>query len=131
VARLTLDTSVLIEAERGRPINQLGDPADDIAIAAISAAELFVGVQQSRPDQREQRLARVEALLTAVTIDDYDVNVARVHAALISHVRQTGRSRGAHDLIIAATARANDRTVVTFDRAGFADLPGVEIRAPR
>ena len=35
--------------------------------------------------------------------------------------------RGAHDLIIAATARATGRTIVTLDRRGFADLPRVRV----
>jgi predicted nucleic acid-binding protein len=30
--------------------------------------------------------------------------------------------------VIAATARATDRTVVTADHGGFADLPGVPVR---
>jgi len=34
---------------------------------------------------------------------------------------------GAHDLIIAATARAGGRTVVTADAAAFAGLPGVAV----
>jgi predicted nucleic acid-binding protein len=41
-----------------------------------------------------------------------------------------GTPRGAHDLIIAATARATSRTVVTSDRTGFIDLPGVNVRRP-
>ena len=36
---------------------------------------------------------------------------------------------GAHDLIIAATARATDRMVLTADeRASFGELPDVEVR---
>jgi tRNA(fMet)-specific endonuclease VapC len=40
-------------------------------------------------------------------------------------VRRAGRPRGAHDLIIAATAAAAGRTVVTADRRAFDGLPGV------
>jgi tRNA(fMet)-specific endonuclease VapC len=43
-------------------------------------------------------------------------------------VRRAGRPRGAHDLIIAATAVATGRIVVTADGDGFADLPGVSVR---
>jgi hypothetical protein len=43
-------------------------------------------------------------------------------------VRQAGRPRGAHDLIIAATARASKRTVVSSNLTAFADLPGVTVR---
>jgi tRNA(fMet)-specific endonuclease VapC len=52
-----------------------------------------------------------------------------VHATLLAHVRRSGRPRGAHDLIIAATAAARDRLVVSTDTTAFADLPGVRVRA--
>jgi tRNA(fMet)-specific endonuclease VapC len=39
-----------------------------------------------------------------------------------------GRPRGAHDLLIAATARIRTRTIVTADTTGFDDLPGVSLR---
>src|SRR5680860_1313735 len=53
---------------------------------------------------------------------------ARAHATLLAHTRRQGQQRGAHDLLIAATAHATDRTVVTADRGGFIDLPGVRVR---
>jgi tRNA(fMet)-specific endonuclease VapC len=65
-----------------------------------------------------------------VPVEDYDLAVARAHADLLVHVRRSGRARGAHDLLIAATARAWDRMVVTAGAAGFADLPGVPVRSP-
>jgi tRNA(fMet)-specific endonuclease VapC len=57
--------------------------------------------------------------------------VAEAHAALLVSVREQGRPRGAHDLIIAATARTFDRTVVSADGRSFVDLPGVEVRSHR
>jgi predicted nucleic acid-binding protein len=42
-----------------------------------------------------------------------------------------GRPRGAHDLIIAATARATRRMVVTADTSAFADLTEVHVQAHR
>jgi tRNA(fMet)-specific endonuclease VapC len=52
--------------------------------------------------------------------------VAEQHAALLAHAHRKGNQRGVHDLIIAATARATGRTVVTADaRARFAELPDV------
>jgi len=41
-----------------------------------------------------------------VPVVDYTLEVAVQHAALLAHVRRVGRPVGAHDLIIAATARA-------------------------
>ena len=52
-------------------------------------------------------------------------------AELLAVVRTQGRPRGAHDLLIAATARSTGRTVLTADTTAFADLPGVEVRSHR
>jgi tRNA(fMet)-specific endonuclease VapC len=54
--------------------------------------------------------------------------VARAHAGLIAATRTMGRPRGAHDLIIAATAIATSRILISADRAALADLPGVAAR---
>ena len=60
-----------------------------------------------------------------------DLVVAEAHAELLAEVRSQGRPRGAHDLIIAATARASGRTVLSADGTAFSDLPGVEVRSHR
>lgn len=131
MARLILDTTVLVAAERATAaLDDVIDDSDDVAIAAITAAELLVGVELAARDQRSARERFVAAILDAVPIEDYDLEVARAHAALLAAVRRAGRPRGAHDLIIAATASARDRAVVTSDAAGFADLPGVSVRVP-
>ena len=130
MARLILDTTVFIDAERGgRQLNRLIADEDDVAIAAVTAAELLVGVELADDAPRATRSAFVRSVLETVPIEDYDVQVARVHATLLAHVRRTGKPRGAHDLIIAATAAARDRIVVSSDTTAFADLPGVPVRS--
>lgn len=119
---------MLVDAERGGDL--LGDAIDDdddVAIAAITVAELRVGVQLAKGRRREKRKRFVAAVLDAVSIEVYDLDVAEAHAALLAHVRQAGSPRGAHDLIIAATARARERQVVSLDQGGFAELPGVSL----
>lgn len=126
MGRLILDTTVLVDAERGgHTLVEAIDDHDDVAVAAITVAELKVGVQLARGRRREKRERFVAAVLDAVTIEPYDFDVAEAHAALLAHVRRKGAPRGAHDLIIAATARAQKREVVSFDRRGFVELPGV------
>jgi tRNA(fMet)-specific endonuclease VapC len=46
-------------------------------------------------------------------------------------VRRQGTPRGAHDLLIAATASASRRAVVTADATAFADVPDLEVRHHR
>jgi tRNA(fMet)-specific endonuclease VapC len=66
-------------------------------------------------------------MIEVAPIVDYTRVVAEHHAALMAHVRRIGRPRGAHDLIIAASARATGRTLLTTDaRASFQELPDVE-----
>ncbi len=70
----------------------------------------------------------MDAVLSGIPVEPYDLEVARAHAGLLTHARKEGRARGAHDLLIAATALARGRTVVTADAAGFEDLPGLRVR---
>jgi tRNA(fMet)-specific endonuclease VapC len=123
---LLLDTTFLIDAERGG--GDLDDAIaddDDVAIAAVTLAELLVGVKLASAKRQKARQAYVDEIIEELPIIAYDRNVAVEHADLLAAVRGQGRPRGAHDLLIAATARASDRTVVTADENAFADLPGV------
>jgi tRNA(fMet)-specific endonuclease VapC len=127
--RLILDTTLLVSAERrrGRIEQAIGDE-DDVAIAAITAAELLVGVELADRRHRTKRAAFVGEVLETVTVEDYTLSTARAHAQLLASTRATGRPRGAHDLMIAATAVASDRVLVTADGHAFADLPGLVFR---
>jgi tRNA(fMet)-specific endonuclease VapC len=117
-----------VDAERGdESLSAALDDADDIAVAAITVAELKVGVRLADGRRRDQRERFVAAVLDAVSIEPYDLDVAEAHAALLAHVRRAGRPRGAHDLIIAATARARERRVVSADQAAFVGLPDVSV----
>jgi tRNA(fMet)-specific endonuclease VapC len=131
LARLILDTSILIEAERGDGgLLESLDDVDDVAIAAITVAEMRVGVRLTKGNRQRAKHERfIDSILGAISVESYDLEVAAAHAELLAHVRRAGAPRGAHDLIIAATALARDREVMTLDRRGFADLPGVAVAA--
>ncbi|WP_436764439.1 PIN domain-containing protein [Streptosporangium sp. V21-05] len=125
--RLILDTGVLIAAERGRAsVDAVIGDADDVAIAAITVAELLVGVELADAACRPGRQAFVDEVLALIPVEEYTVDVARVHARLLAHVLRSGKTRGAYDLLIAATAATTARIVITMDSsAAFDDLPGV------
>jgi tRNA(fMet)-specific endonuclease VapC len=109
-------------------IDEVVDDEDDVAIAAITAAELLVGVELADRRRKSRRRAFVDTLLAGVPAEPYDLEIAKVHAALLAHTRREGQVRGAHDLVIAATARGRSRTVVTADATGFEGLPDVAVR---
>lgn len=132
MTRLLFDTTFLIDAERtGDDFDEVIDDDDDIAIAAVTIAELRAGALLANRRRKAARSAYVDDIIATIPVIDYDVEVAEAHAELLVEVRAQGRPRGAHDLIIAATARAFDRTIVSADRTAFRDLPGVETRLHR
>ncbi len=103
---------------------------DEPAVAAITIAELGVGVRVATGKRRRARSEFLDDIVNSLPVIGYDLVVARVHTELLVAVRKAGRPRGAHDLIIAATALSTGRMVVTSDKQGFDDLPGVEVRRP-
>lgn len=131
--RLILDTTVLVTVERGGAgLDDLLEDDDDVAIATITAAELLVGVELADGKRRRARETFVDDVLHTIPVEVYDLEVARAHARLLAHVGRTGTPRGAHDLIIAATAAATGRTVVSSDGGGFHQLPDVAVlQSPR
>lgn len=98
-------------------------------MAAVTIAELLLGVELADRRRRKTREQYVAEVLATIPSEPYDSEVARAHARLLAHVRRSGRPRGAHDLIIAATALARGRAVVTADAPGFDDLPGIAVKA--
>jgi tRNA(fMet)-specific endonuclease VapC len=126
---LLLDTTFLVAADRsGAALDENIEDDDDVAIAAVTLAELLVGVALSDGRHRARRQAFVEEISASVPVLNYDVAVAELHAQLLVATRRAGKPRGAHDLIIAATARASQREVVSADALAFRGLPGVTVR---
>jgi tRNA(fMet)-specific endonuclease VapC len=125
--RLILDTCVLIEIERGKldPADLFAE-SDDLAIAEITLTELRFGALMVDEQHRAARSAAVERAAKAFTVIGYPPAVSERHAELLVWTRKRGSPRGPFDLIIAATAVATGRALLTSDRkAAFADLPGV------
>jgi tRNA(fMet)-specific endonuclease VapC len=124
--RVILDTGVLIAIERGRLDVDTALGVDDAAIAAITAMELLIGVERADEAHRQARAIHVEAILSSLPVESYNVGVARVHARLAAEAMAKGRPRSANDMMIAATAAATSRILLTTDAsAGFDQLTGV------
>ena len=127
MTRLLFDTTFLIDAERAEGLDEVVGDDDDVAIAAVTLAVLRVGALLADARRRAQRTAFVDDVAAVMPVVTYDIGVAEDHAVLLAEVQRQGRPRGAHDLMIAATARRTGRTVVTSDVSAFADLPGIAV----
>jgi predicted nucleic acid-binding protein len=125
--RLIVDTGILIAAERGRlDLTGILLDDDDAVISAVTLAELLTGVELASDSARSRRRTYVTQLLELLPVEPYGADVAGHHAVLLAEVQRSGRRRGEHDLIVAATARATSRAVLTTDHtARFGELSGV------
>lgn len=131
MARLILDTTFLVDLERRRGQGAPFPRDTDVAIAAVTLAELRHGVLAADAVRRPARELFVGVMVSVVEVLPYTRATAAEHAVLLDHVRRTGTTRGAHDLTIAAHARQTGRHVLSRDvRARFGELPGVVIAHP-
>lgn len=128
MAGLILDTCVLVAAGRRRLDLAPVISGQEVFVPAVVVAEYLRGVlTDPDPARAGKQKAFLEGFLEVAPVVDYDLKVARVHAALLTHTQRRGQPRGAHALIIAATARAGRWAVVTTDvKARFGELPDVD-----
>jgi predicted nucleic acid-binding protein len=125
-----LDTNILV-------LRHWIDPAelpDEMAISAITLAELSAGPHQVRPnseqdlyDEHEERARRTEALQRAESEFDpvpFDAEAARIYGRVTAAVVPAGRQprRRVADLMIAATAIAEGLPLVTTNPGDYAGL---------
>jgi predicted nucleic acid-binding protein len=123
-----IDTSVLIDIERGGGglDSAVGD--EDRAISIITQSELLHGVHRAADDGiRARRQAFVEHILEALDPIPIDSRVARAHAAAWAQLDAAGTRIGAHDLWIAATALAHGYAVATVNTRDFTRVPGLTV----
>ena len=117
-----IDTSVLVDLEH---LDAASLPLE-IAVSAITMAELAAGPHASNnADERARRQDRLQRAEAAFDPLPFDLESARAYGRVYAAVAATGRkARGARavDLLIAATACANELPVFTRNAADFEAL---------
>ena len=119
--RALLDTSLLV-----RPT--LDPLPGELAVSAVSLAELHFGVLVARDDEtralRLRRLALVERLFEPLPVDDA---VARAYGQVAAAVVRSGRQPRSRvmDLLIAATALAHSARLYTGNAGDLRGLDGL------
>lgn len=126
-----VDTSAIVALERrgllrSRDLSQL--LGDDLAIASITASELLVGVHRTQVFAlKRERVRAMEWVIGQLPVLPFGLAEARIHAGLYAELTTRGQRIGAHDLIIAATALAHDRAVLTKNLREFQRVPGLNV----
>ena len=123
-AALLFDASVFIAAEAGRPPARR--PDGEVRVSVVTLAELRLGVLRSAGAVRELREATLAAARRFVPLA-IDEPTADELAGLLAKLRASQRRAKAFDCFVAATALAQDLTVVAQD----ADFQGLQAAEPR
>ncbi|WP_243842954.1 type II toxin-antitoxin system VapC family toxin [Mumia sp. ZJ430] len=124
-----LDTNILV-------LRRLIDPGElplEVAISAVTLAELSAGVHLVAGDDAEaraERARRTDILQRAEYAFDplpFDAEAARAFGRISAAVRDVGRTprRRVADLMIAAVAAAADLPLYTTNPDDFAGLDGI------
>jgi tRNA(fMet)-specific endonuclease VapC len=125
--RVLFDTSIFVAVERG----QLRLPEGyDAGIAAITAAELLLGLERADEARKPRRQVFVENIISTLDVLPFDIAAARVYAALMARLHARGTPIGIPDAIIAATALVTVRSVVTLNDRHFERVAGLQVIVP-
>ena len=123
-----LDTNTLshlIRQPQGSVASRIAEVGEaNVLTSVIVACELRYGAAR----RGSRRLTRqVEAVLGALTIRPLESDVERVYASIRVILERKGTPIGAHDLLIAAHARAIGAVCVTDNVAEFTRVPSLEV----
>ena len=127
---LMVDTNVFIRFEKsGKPVDlSRWEPSEQVYTSAVTASELLMGVHRADTEERRQRRsAFVEAILSGIAVLDFTLACARVHAEICADLAKKGQLIGAHDLLIAATARRHGLSILTDNVAEFSRVPDLRV----
>jgi tRNA(fMet)-specific endonuclease VapC len=123
-----LDTSILshlIRQPQGIVAARIAEVGEaNVLTSVIVACELRYGAAK----RGSRRLSRqIEAVLGAMTIRPLESDVERVYASIRVALEKKGTPIGAHDMLIAAHARAIDAVCVTDNVAEFTRVPALKV----
>jgi tRNA(fMet)-specific endonuclease VapC len=130
---IILDADVVIRGEKGLFALKtwLNSRADDLfAVAAITVAELWHGVERATGRRRANREVYLRTTLSLLPILPYTEQTAYQHAKLWAHLQTSGTMIGYYDLIVAATALERNDQVATFNNRHFGQVPGLTVIEP-
>jgi tRNA(fMet)-specific endonuclease VapC len=123
-----LDTSTLshlIRQPQGTVAQRIAEVGEaNVLTSVIVACELRYGAAK----RGSRRLTKqVETVLAALIVRPLESDVERIYAAIRVALEKKGTPIGAHDMLIAAHARALDAVCVTDNVAEFKRVPALKV----
>ena len=115
---LDTDTCVFALRREGRVLERMAASSpEDLALSAISLAELYFGALASRRPQKNR--SHVDAFVAPLEILPFDRSAAAAYAPIRLSLEAIGKRIGELDLAIAAIALSRGLAVVTHNTREF------------
>lgn len=130
---IVLDADVIIRGERGTfdlPAWVAGQPGEEFAVAAITVAELWHGVERATGVRRAKRQSYPQQFFSAVPVLPYTARTAFEHARLWAALEEKGAMIGFYDVMVAATALERNWPVASFNVRHFRTVDGLKVIEP-
>jgi tRNA(fMet)-specific endonuclease VapC len=127
---LILDSSVLIAAERNKfdlEAFLLSLSHESFFMASITLSELWHGYHRATGANLEKRRAFIHDLEANISVLKFAAEEALIHAKIWSELEIIGQRIGPHDMIIAATALANEHSLATLNESEFRRIPRLKL----
>ena len=124
--RYCLDTNTLIYFFKGLgniSTRLLGTPPGEIAIPTVVIFELEVGIGKSTSPRR--RIAQLQEITSIVNIIPFGQAEAKAAAKIRIKLERQGNPIGPYDILIAASALANNSTLITHNIREFERVDGL------
>ncbi|MBF0274747.1 MAG: type II toxin-antitoxin system VapC family toxin [Nitrospinae bacterium] len=125
-----LDTNTLIYFFKGEgdvARHLLNTSPKDLAMPAIVLYELEYGIAKSSSPQKRQN--QLEEITSQIEIIPFANKEAKVAAAIRAKLEKKGEVIGPHDILIAGTAVANNKTLVTRNVGEFARILSLTVES--
>jgi tRNA(fMet)-specific endonuclease VapC len=100
-------------------------PRSEVALSSVTKAELYYGAYRSA--RREANLGVLRRFFQEFATLPFEEKCEEVYGLVRAELALVGTLIGPNDLLIAATALANDATIVTHNIGEFSRIKGLRI----
>ena len=129
LAKYLLDTNILIYVINHNPQKVFEKIATmqigDLATCSIVVGELFFGIEKSKFKAHNTKI--LNQMLESLVIYDFGLKEAQIYAQIRANLEQKGQIIGNMDMLISATALANELVLVTNNEREFSQIAGLRI----
>ncbi len=126
--KYVLDTNTLIYFFKGLgdvSKNMLDQPPSEIAIPTVVLFELEVGIAKSTSPRK--RMSQLQEITALVNVLPFGIAESKSAAQIRVILEKQGLPIGPYDVLIAATAMANNMILVTHNQREFGRIESLKI----